>query len=291
MFVLAHASSFLLRWLSTRPHVSDVHFFSDSSSSLKVIFKGTPHPSQSTSILFRTNFHHLFSALPNLRVHISWVPGHKGIAGMKIADSLAKKAAKAKGPRLSHAASCSGPLLEIERNAHSRWRDHRESHPFQESSSFFPASQSIRPSLKPPKWFKTISRPDYLHYTQFATGHGYTGEYYSQFVPKNPIHCNCDPSDNPVVQSRDHCHRPCFGVYAIVGFEPSTLKNDGSLLLLSQTVKLSGWSHGPSHALSHDRSHVPSPDHDSSPLMTRHVTGPYLSYLSATLLIGCHTFI
>ena len=209
MFVLAHASSFLLRWLSTRPHVSDVHFFSDSSSSLKVIFKGTPHPSQSTSILFRTNFHHLFSALPNLRVHISWVPGHKGIAGMKIADSLAKKAAKAKGPRLSHAASCSGPLLEIERNAHSRWRDHRESHPFQESSSFFPASQSIRPSLKPPKWFKTISRPDYLHYTQFATGHGYTGEYYSQFVPKNPIHCNCDPSDIPIVQTRDHILHHC----------------------------------------------------------------------------------
>jgi len=87
------------------------------------------------------------------------------------------------------------------------------------------------------------------------------------------------------------CHRPCFGIYAIVGFEPSTLKNDGSLLLLSQTVKLSDWSHGPSRALSHDRSHVPSPDHDSSPLMTRRVAGPYLSYLSATLLIGCHTFV
>jgi len=72
--------------------VSSVHFFSDSSSSLKVIFKGTPHPSQSASILFRTNFHRLFSTLPNLHVHISWVPGHKGIAGMKIADSLATSA-------------------------------------------------------------------------------------------------------------------------------------------------------------------------------------------------------
>jgi len=52
--------------------------------------------------------------------------------------------------------------------------------------------------------------------------------------------------------------------------------NAGSLLLLSQTVKLSGWSHGPSCALSHDRAHVLSPDHDSSPLMTRHMASPYL---------------
>ena len=92
-------------------------------------------------------------------------------------------------------------LLEIERNARSRWHNHRESHPFQESSGFFPASQSIRPSLKPPKWFKTISRPDYSRYTQFATGHGYTSEYYSRFVPKNPTHCNCDLSDVPIVQT------------------------------------------------------------------------------------------
>jgi len=92
VFAFAHASSFLSQWLATCPHVSDVCIFSDSSSSLKVIFKGTPHPSQSASILFRTNFLHLFQSLPNLRIHISWVPGHKGIAGMKIADSLAVEA-------------------------------------------------------------------------------------------------------------------------------------------------------------------------------------------------------
>jgi len=171
--------------------------------------RGVGSYTQGFHILFRTNFHRLFSTLPNLHIHISWVPGHKGIAGMKIADSLTKKAAKAKGPRLSHAASRSGPLLEIEHNAHSHWREHRESHPFQESSGFFPTSQSIRPSLKLPKWFKTISHPDYSRYTQFATGHGYTGEYYSRFVPKNPIHCNCDQLDTPIVQSRDHILRHC----------------------------------------------------------------------------------
>ena len=97
------------------------------------------------------------------------------------------------------------------------------------------------------------------------------------------------------------CHRSCFGVYTSVGFEPSTVKNTGSLLLLSQTVKLSGWSHGPSHVLSygpshvlsHDWTHVPSSNHDSSPLMTCHVVSP-LSFLSqphfllaATLSFSC----
>jgi len=85
------------------------------------------------------------------------------------------------------------------------------------------------------------------------------------------------------------CHRSCFGIYASLECRTHDTQERWQLLLLSQTVKLSGWSHGPSRALSHDQSHVPSPDHDSSPLMTRHVAGYYLPYLSATLLIGCHT--
>ena len=113
------------------------------------------------------------------------------------------------------------------------------------------------------------------------------------------------------------CHHSCFGVYTSVGFEPLTVKNTGALLLLSQMVKLSGWSHGLSRALSHglsralshglsralshglsralshgpshDWAHVLSTDHDESSLMTRHVASLYLSYLSATLVIGCHT--
>jgi len=66
-----------------------------------------------------------------------------------------------------------------------------------------------------------------------------------------------------------------------------TLKNNGALLLLSQTVKLPGWSHGPSRALSHDQAHVPSPDHDSSPLMTRHVVSPFIFFISVTLSFSC----
>ena len=88
-----------------------------------------------------------------------------------------------------------------------------------------------------------------------------------------------------------HCHCSCFGVYASLECRTHDTQERWQLLLPGQTVKLFGGSHGPSCALSHDRAHVPSPDHDSSPPMTCHVAGPYLSYLSATLPIGCHTLL
>jgi len=93
------------------------------------------------------------------------------------------------------------------------------------------------------------------------------------------------------------CHRSCFGVYASPECRTNDTQERWQLLLFGQAVKLSGWSHGPSRALSHDRAHVPSPDHDSLPLMIRHVAGPYLLIYQphfpltplcpTTLLVGC----
>jgi len=67
-----------------------------------------------------------------------------------------------------------------------------------------------------------------------------------------------------------------FGVYALLECRTYDTQERWQLLLLSQTVKLLGWPHGPSRALSHDQAHVPPPDHDSPPLVTRHVASPYL---------------
>jgi len=85
------------------------------------------------------------------------------------------------------------------------------------------------------------------------------------------------------------CHRSCFGVYTSLECWTHDTQEHCQLLLSGQTVKLSGWSHGPSRALSCDRVHVLSLDHDSSPLMTHHVVSPYLLiyqphlWLAATL--------
>jgi len=92
MFALAHASRTMLTWLLAHPHVSTVRMFSDASSALKVILSGTPHPAQTASINFRTNFHALFSSLPPFASSLTG-PGHKGTIGMKGVDKLAKQAA------------------------------------------------------------------------------------------------------------------------------------------------------------------------------------------------------
>jgi len=99
------------------------------------------------------------------------------------------------------------------------------------------------------------------------------------------------------------CHHSCFGIYTSLECWTHNTQERWQLLLSGQTVKLSGWSHALSHALSHDWAHVPSPDHNSSPLMTCHVVSPDLIlqphlWLAATLclppspitlVIGCHT--
>ena len=85
------------------------------------------------------------------------------------------------------------------------------------------------------------------------------------------------------------CHRSCFGIYTSLKCWTHNTQERWQLLLSGQMVKLSGWSHGLSRALSHDWAYVPSPNHDSSPLMTRHVVSPYLLiyqphlWLAATL--------
>jgi len=75
---------------------------------------------------------------------------------------------------------------------------------------------------------------------------------------------------------------------ASVGFEPSTLKNDGTLLLPSQTVKLLA-GHMVRHMLCHMIRHM-----FCHLIMTHHplwlVMWSALIFLSsATLLVGCHT--
>jgi len=101
------------------------------------------------------------------------------------------------------------------------------------------------------------------------------------------------PQCGPYYQS---CHCSCLAFTPYSSVEPTTLKNAGnSCSPVKQLSCLA--SHMVRHVLSHDWAHVPPPDHDSSPSMTRHVASPYLLIYQphfpltmlcpATLLVGC----
>ena len=210
MYALGHASSIIKRTVLSNHDITHVRIFSDASSAIEKIFDGSPHPSQEASILFRSNFHDVFTARKDIKVSVVWTPGHGGTAGMKKADKLAKLGSSSKKKPLLDFTSRSAALSNLEANTLQRWKDHIDAHPFKKTSGFFEASQSLHPHLRPPKWFKQISRPIMSRLTQFATGHAHTGEYYKDFVKTNSTTCPCTASgEKPVFHSRVHIVKEC----------------------------------------------------------------------------------
>ena len=90
MFALAHASSKVKKILDAHTIISHVKFYSDSTSSLKVIFEPYAHPAQQCSLLFRSNIIDLLNRMPGLEIDVKWSPGHTDIIGNEAADKAAK---------------------------------------------------------------------------------------------------------------------------------------------------------------------------------------------------------
>jgi ribonuclease HI len=143
MYALGHAAYKIKQLVLSSPHIKHVRIFSDASSAIEKIFDGSPHPSQAASILFRSCIHDLFVARKDIKLRISWTPGHGGTAGMKKADSLAKKASKSTDTPFLSFTSRSAAISKLEKKALSRWKKHIDDHPFREKSGFFQASQSL----------------------------------------------------------------------------------------------------------------------------------------------------
>ena len=55
-----------------------------------------PHASQFSLVLFRHKIYSLLKNHPNVQVHMSWTPGHRGVLGTALADKNAKRGSKNK---------------------------------------------------------------------------------------------------------------------------------------------------------------------------------------------------
>ncbi|TDL23410.1 hypothetical protein BD410DRAFT_787235 [Rickenella mellea] len=71
----------------------------------------------------------------------------------------------------------------------------------------FAAANRIRPSLKTTPHFQNLEmkREVFGRLVQCRTGHSYTGEYYSKFVPSENVDCPCGEP----YQTREHILREC----------------------------------------------------------------------------------
>ena len=210
MYTLVHAAIKIRKFVIPRRSITSIQIFSDTASAIEKIFDGSPHPSHTASILFRHSFFILFSTRKDISCCVTWTPGHGGMKGMKLNDSLAKKASLSKRPPLIEFHSCSAALHNLEVDTLVRWKKHIEDHPFEETSFFYLASQVLHPHLRPPQWFKKMNCPTFSCLTQFTTGHAYTGEYFKRSNIPKPTVCPCHSSGYPpVLHSRDHLLQAC----------------------------------------------------------------------------------
>ena len=211
MYALAHAGSKVKRILDTHTTVRTVKFYSDSTSSLKVIFDPSIHPAQQCSLLFRTNIVDLLDRMPDLVVNVAWSPGHTDIIGNDAADKAAKAGVKLPSmidPTQSHA------KMACKMRAQTMWSLdwHRDKMKrlLSNTPSGFELADVNPPKISPNDTFRSTPRELFGRLTQTLTGHGYTGEFYQRFVPDETAWCRCtDPDIQHVLESREHILHEC----------------------------------------------------------------------------------
>ncbi|KAI6156522.1 hypothetical protein EDD17DRAFT_1489038 [Pisolithus thermaeus] len=73
------------------------------------------------------------------------------------------------------------------------------------ANSLFSPADCLLPSLKPHNHFCESKRAIYRQLIQCQTGHAFTGEYYSSFVPTETTSCPCGEH----IQTREHILTSC----------------------------------------------------------------------------------
>ena len=204
--------------------------FSDSTALLTSIFDPAPHAAQQASLYFRDNMLQLFTKREDIEGKLVWTPGHGGLDQMTITDKNAKAAANRKLRDQSYLlplfVSRSAALTEVETQALKEWHkflddlEDKDEKIFRPQSGFLPFARSRKTStflrLRPPKWFKNITRSHMSQLTQMCTNHAPTGEYFKRCVwkyrdkPPEFFQCPCRHTGHPpTLQTRDHIIRAC----------------------------------------------------------------------------------
>jgi hypothetical protein len=168
------------------------------------IFQGKPGKVQKHTQTFRRMVCKLLDTKDDLKIAVSWCPGHSGIEGNEGADDLAKMGARLSVDKPEHHTLSFIESLH-KRNMEEEWRGQWNSTPNPDRSGFRAANQ-IPPSIKPTERLKTLGQKAFSRLIQFRTGHAHIGEYYNRFgIQGESGECACGAA----VQTREHILQVC----------------------------------------------------------------------------------
>lgn len=149
------------------------------------------------------NILHILDTHPQISITIEWVPGHRNIPGNNMADRLAKQGARTadgEDPVASYAWSRNSWKHTIMGRWKKRWEERERGR-----RSDFTAADSFPPQFSPTARLQHHSRETFSRLVQVRTGHAFTGDYYSKFVPTEDKSCPC----GRWLQTRDHIISDC----------------------------------------------------------------------------------
>ncbi|KAK0216727.1 hypothetical protein EDD85DRAFT_781921 [Armillaria nabsnona] len=140
-----------VKYCSTHPEITHVHFFADNTSAVGAAFNTSPKPGQLFCIIFNKKIQELLEDEDH-NVELAWALGHTGIQGNERDDELAKEAVELEA---KIAGSRSNALRRLKEKLKREWTRTWKNSP---KSGFFAPSNCIAPSPKPIKHFRELHR-------------------------------------------------------------------------------------------------------------------------------------
>lgn len=140
----------------------------------------------------------MLDAFPNLEVNVEWVPGHHGIEGNDIADTLARRGSSEEPTCIGYA-TAAFVLNTHRKTLRDSWQHAWEADPNRQRRSDFRTANHIPPSINPTEHFVSPSRKTFSPLMQCRTGYAHIGSYYNYFEIPEPMLCGCG-----AFQTRNH---------------------------------------------------------------------------------------